>query len=198
MASRADAEHEFDPSAAAILARTRSEAMVCTRCPLSESRTQVVYGAGNPAARLMIVGEAPGADEDAAGLPFVGRSGRKLDGLLAEISLTRSAVYISNVVMCRPPGNDDPKANEIAACASHLDLQIDLVQPRVIIAVGGFGAGRLLGMTVASARGRGWPLQGAMVVVTWHPSGLNRGPERRQQASADFRLARELLGRAVK
>ena len=115
----------------------------CTRCPLSEGRTTVVVGAGDPDARLMFVGEAPGANEDRTGLPFVGQAGKLLDGLLEGIGLTREQVFIANVLKCRPPGNRDPHPDEIAACRGYLEEQVALIQPRVVCTLGNF-ATRLL------------------------------------------------------
>src|SRR5215218_5355652 len=120
-----------------------TEARGCTRCPqLAATRTQVVFGAGNADADLMFIGEAPGAREDERGLPFVGAAGKFLDDLLAGIGLSRDKVYICNVVKCRPPGNRDPEADEIAACKPYLDRQIEIVNPRVIVTLGRFSMAR--------------------------------------------------------
>jgi DNA polymerase len=148
----------------------------------------------------MIVGEAPGAAEDRAGRPFVGPAGRVVEGLLATIGLARSDVYITNTVMCRPAHNRTPTPDEVGACAPYLDLQLRLVQPRVILALGATAARRLVGGSgrLADLRGRALPIDGATVVATYHPSGLNRDPERRRLIASDFQLARRLIdeGRA--
>ena len=156
------------------------EAAACTRCPLAVGRTQVVFGEGDPDAGLLVVGEGPGRDEDLQGRPFVGRSGRLLDRLLAEeAGLTRSQVYIANVVKCRPPNNRDPLPAEIAACRPYLDRQITLIAPRVVLSLGNFASKLLLDTTagVTKLRGRIYPLAGttAVVVPTFHPAAALRG-----------------------
>jgi DNA polymerase len=170
-------------------------ASLCERCPLAGSRTQVVFGSGNPAAELMVVGEAPGAEEDARGLPFVGDAGRTLDTLLGDAGLRREDAYVTNVVKCRPPDNRPPKQPEVAACAPYLDLQLALVQPRVVLAVGASAARRLTGLTTPLERLHGDPqLVGRYTVVrTFHPSSFNRAPGRRNQAGQDVRAARRAL-----
>ncbi|HVW33149.1 MAG TPA: uracil-DNA glycosylase, partial [Acidimicrobiia bacterium] len=164
------------------LAELEATAGGCTRCALSAGRTLVVFGEGHPRAGLMVIGEGPGRDEDLAGRPFVGRSGRLLDRLLAEeAGLTREQVYIANVVKCRPPGNRDPRPEEIAACRPYLDRQIHLVGPTVVLTLGNFATRAVLGVTegVTRLRGRTYPLPpgsgappgGAPVVVpTFHPA----------------------------
>jgi uracil-DNA glycosylase family 4 len=179
------------------LANVRLEALACVRCPLAMSRTQVVFGDGDPDADLMLIGEAPGKDEDRHGRPFLGAAGKNLDRFLEEIGLDRSEVYLANVAMCRPPANRRPRQVEIVACASYLDDQIRLVEPRVIIALGAAPTKRLLGLiaTVAGSRGRVHRIGHAMVVPTYHPSplSLNRAPERLGLIQADFRSAKNLL-----
>lgn len=179
------------------LSAVRAEAIGCVRCPLACYRTQVVFGDGDPKARLMIVGEAPGKDEDELGRPFLGAAGENLERLLDEIGRRRSDVYIANVVMCRPPGNRPPHRREVIACSSYLDDQIRLVAPRVIIALGARPTKRFLGVTatVAGSRGRAHRIGRAIVVPTYHPSPLsiNRAPERRRLIQADVRLAEGLL-----
>ncbi|HUF31719.1 MAG TPA: uracil-DNA glycosylase [Acidimicrobiales bacterium] len=155
-----------------------ADASGCTRCPLAAERTQVVFGSGDPAADVMIVGEAPGAEEDARGLPFVGRSGKLLERLLAEeMGLARDDVYISNTVKCRPPGNRDPKPAEVAACAGWLDTQLDLIEPRVVVTLGNFATRALLGTTegITKLRGRSYPWRGSTLVPTFHPAAVLRG-----------------------
>ena len=155
-----------------------AEAATCTRCRLAESRTQVVFGMGNPSADLLVVGEGPGADEDAAGLPFVGRSGKLLDRIMAEeTGLTRADCYIANMVKCRPPANRDPRPDEMAACRGWLDAQLDLIDPRVVVTLGNVATRTLLGRRegITQLRGRAYPWEGRMVIPTYHPSAALRG-----------------------
>jgi uracil-DNA glycosylase len=151
-------------------------AATCTRCRLSSSRTQVVFGDGNPDADLMFVGEAPGYYEDKQGLPFVGPSGQLLNRLLAGIGLRREDVYICNVVKSRPPGNRDPQADEIAACRDWLDGQIRIIDPKVIVTLGNFASKTLLetGTGITRLRGRTYPFQGRVLLPTFHPSAALR------------------------
>ena len=174
----------------------------CTRCPLSGGRTTVVFGTGDPAADLMFVGEGPGAEEDRQGLPFVGRSGKLLDELLAqEVGLPRSAVYIANVVKCRPPENRDPEPEEIAACRPYLQRQVELVAPRVLVTLGNFATKLLLdtkdGITKLRGRRYAWG-DGVVLVPTYHPAALLRGgSERVAEARADLVRARLSLIEAM-
>jgi len=160
------------------LAEVEREANVCTRCPLSRSRTQVVFGVGAAAADLMFVGEAPGQQEDVRGEPFVGRSGQLLDKLvLEEMGLTRDRFYIANTVKCRPPGNRDPQPAEIAACRPWLETQVDLIDPKVVVTLGNFAAKSLLGTTegITKLRGRAYPFRRGVLVPTFHPAAVLRG-----------------------
>ena len=167
----------------------------CTLCPLSGGRTNVVFGTGDPGADLMFVGEGPGAEEDRQGLPFVGRSGKLLDQLLAqEIGLERSQVYIANVVKCRPPDNRDPEPEEIAACRPYLQRQVELVAPRVLVTMGNFATKVLLdtkeGITRLRGRRYAWG-DGVVLVPTYHPAAVLRGGGVREtEARADFVRAR--------
>jgi uracil-DNA glycosylase family 4 len=188
------------PDSGAALAAMAKAVGGCTRCPLHRGRTQTVFGVGDPRARLMVIGEAPGADEDRQGEPFVGRAGRLLDAMLRAIGLEREAVYITNIVKCRPPSNRDPRPDEAAACESYLRGQIELVGPSVILAVGRVAAQNLLGTaaSVGSLRGTrltydqtGSPVP---VVVTYHPAYLLRTPIQKRRAWDDLRAARALLG----
>jgi DNA polymerase len=153
----------------------------CTRCPLAATRTQVVFGVGSPAARLMFVGEGPGEQEDLRGEPFVGRAGKLLTQLIEGIGLTRDGVYIANVVKCRPPGNRDPLPDEIAACSPWLDRQLALIAPEVIMTLGNFATKLLLDTKVGitKLRGREFPFERAgitaTVVPTLHPAAVLRG-----------------------
>lgn len=175
----------------------RTEALTCLRCPLATSRRNVVFDDGDATADLMILGEAPGEEEDAGGRPFVGRAGRVLDGLLEGINLTRSSVWVANVVMCRPPNNRPPRVrDEIAACSKYLDDQIALVEPRVILALGATATRRLLGRGTLSGRLDTRPKVGqVMVVPTYHPAALNRANGRWGQVREDFEAARTRLAK---
>jgi uracil-DNA glycosylase family 4 len=148
----------------------------CTRCRLANGRTQVVFGVGDPHAELMLVGEAPGFHEDRQGEPFVGRSGQLLDRMLRGIGLSRDSVYITNVVLCRPPGNRDPQPDEIDACRGYLDEQIRLVDPKVVLTLGNFASKTLLETTtgITRLRGRTYPFQGRTLVPTFHPAAALR------------------------
>ncbi|MEJ7585709.1 MAG: uracil-DNA glycosylase, partial [Acidimicrobiales bacterium] len=161
------------------LAVLATEASTCTRCPLSESRTQVVFGTGDPEADLVFVGEAPGAEEDRQGLPFVGRSGQLLDRLMEEeMGMRRGAgVFIANVVKCRPPGNRDPRPEEITTCRPYLEAQIELIDPRVVVTLGNFATKLLLDTKVGVTRLRGktYPFGERLLVPTLHPAAVLRG-----------------------
>jgi DNA polymerase len=161
------------------LAEIEAEAKVCVACPLAKGRTQVVFARGDPRADLMFVGEAPGRDEDLQGEPFVGRSGKLLDRLIAEeIGLDRTGYYVANTLKCRPPGNRDPLPEETAACRHWLESQIELVQPKVIVTLGNFATRSLLNTTegITRLRGRVHPFRvGIVLVPTFHPSAALRG-----------------------
>ncbi len=178
----------------------RATALGCTACGLAATRTQVVFGSGDPAADLMFVGEGPGADEDRLGQPFVGRSGQLLTRLIDGIGLTRDAVYIANVVKCRPPDNRDPLTDEIAACRPFLEAQVDHVAPRVIMTLGNFATKLLLDTRtgITKLRGQEFPYRsGAVVVPTLHPAAVLRGGGvALAQTRADFVVAKRLVGRA--
>lgn len=161
-----------------LLAGLERGARACVACPLAATRTNVVFARGRPSARLMIVGEGPGRDEDLAGEPFVGRSGRLLDRLVVEeLGLARDDCYVANVVKCRPPENRDPTTGEVAACRGFLDGQIDAVAPRVVVTLGNFASRALLGTTegVTKLRGRSYPFRGGVLVPTFHPAAALRG-----------------------
>ena len=171
----------------------------CTRCALHESRTQTVFGVGNPAADWMIVGEAPGAEEDRRGEPFVGRAGKLLDEMLRAVGLCRDAVFIANVLKCRPPRNRDPSKAEAAACRSYLEQQIAAVAPRLILVVGRIAAQELLGSNapVGRLRGSEHDFNGTPLIVTYHPAYLLRSPVQKAKAWEDLKLARRCAGRAA-
>ncbi len=160
------------------LASLAAEASACTRCSLAESRTQVVFGMGNPDADLVLVGEGPGAEEDRQGLPFVGRSGQLLDRLVREeMGLTREHCYVMNAVKCRPPGNRDPRPDELAACRPWFDAQLAAIRPRVVVTLGNVATRAVLGTTegITRLRGRTFPLDDAVVIPTFHPAAVLRG-----------------------
>jgi uracil-DNA glycosylase len=180
-----------------ILSHLRETALVCTRCALSETRTQVVFGVGDPEAGLMLVGEAPGKNEDLQGEPFVGAAGRLLDTLLGEIGISRDEVYIANVLKCRPPGNRDPRTEEIDECKGYLREQIRLISPIVVVTLGNFATKLLLRTDVGITRMRGrrysWWL-GSTLVPTFHPAAALRSGDRvTDQMRADFALVKAIL-----
>ncbi len=175
----------------------------CTRCRLSQGRTQVVFGSGNPRAELMFVGEAPGFHEDKQGLPFVGQAGKLLEKLLNGIGMQRSDAYIANVLKCRPPGNRDPQPDEIEACESHLFRQIELIQPTVVATLGNFAtkllSGRPLGITRVHGQEQETTLGGRSVVLypLYHPAAALYTPAMLKVLELDFVRIPELLGRAL-
>ena len=169
----------------------------CTRCPLAYAgRHTIVFGEGDAAARLMFVGEGPGADEDESGRPFVGKSGQLLGNMIAAMGLTRESVYIANVVKCRPPNNRAPEPVEANTCSQFLLAQIDIVQPAVMVALGSTAASYLLGVrqSLASLRGRFHPCRGAKLVVTFHPAFLLRDPRQKGEAWKDLQMVMAELG----
>src|SRR6266496_6165748 len=175
----------------------------CTRCRLSQGRTQVVFGSGNPRADLLFVGEAPGFHEDKQGLPFVGQAGKLLEKLLAGIGLSRADVYIANVLMCRPPGNRDPQLDEIEACESHLFRKLELIEPMVVATLGNFAtkllSGRPLGITRVHGQEQEATLGSRTVVLypLYHPAAALYTPAMLKVLESDFARLPELLGRGV-
>lgn len=176
-------------------ATLRAVAERCTRCPLHEGRQNVVFGEGDPQARLVCVGEAPGAREDETGRPFVGRAGRLLDRLLLTAGYRRDDVYICNVLKSRPPGNRDPRTSEIEACAPFLLKQIELLDPAVVVAFGAFAARTLLDASgsLGSLRDRVHEFRGRPLVATYHPAALLRNPRWRRPAWRDLQRARAIV-----
>ena len=168
----------------------------CTRCALHKGRNKIVFADGDPNARLMFVGEGPGADEDAQGLPFVGRAGQLLNNMIAAMGLKREQVYIANVVKCRPPQNRTPEPDEANTCSPFLFRQIDVVQPEVIVALGATAATYLLGQRqpLAGLRGRVHSFRGSKLIVTYHPAFLLRDPRQKKEAWADLQIAMRELG----
>jgi DNA polymerase len=175
-----------------LLKAVYDEARGCTRCPLHQSRTTVVFGAGNADADLMFVGEAPGANEDRMGLPFVGQAGKLLDKLLGEIGLQRSSVFIANVLKCRPPQNRDPHPNEIESCHDYLRRQVDLIEPTVICTLGNFSTKLLRGDTTGISRlhGRQEELvigsRAVRLYPLYHPAAALYTPSMQQTLREDF------------
>ncbi len=166
----------------------------CTRCELSASRTNTVFGVGNTDADWLIIGEAPGAEEDRRGEPFVGRAGQLLDQMLIAIGQSRENVFIANILKCRPPDNRDPKPDEAAACREYLERQIELIRPKIILAVGKIAAQNLLGTDdpVGRMRGHQYDLGGIPLVVTYHPAYLLRSPSQKHKSWSDLCLAGRL------
>jgi len=184
-------------SSADQLTTLAAEVAACTRCPLHTTRKNTVFGVGSADAQCMIIGEGPGAEEDASGEPFVGRAGRLLNEMLAAIGVTRESVYIANIVKCRPPGNRDPQAPEITACSRYLKAQIRLVAPKLIVTVGRVAAQQLLGSTAPIGRMRGrlheLDEEQIPVVVTYHPAYLLRSPEQKVKVWNDLKTIHRLL-----
>jgi DNA polymerase len=177
-------------------AALKSTVAGCTACPLCRTRTHTVFGVGDEQAEWMMVGEAPGAEEDARGEPFVGQAGRLLDNMLAAVGLKRDAnVYIANVLKCRPPGNRNPAPSEVGQCSPHLTRQIALIQPKLILAMGRFAAQTLLGTdaSIASLRGRLFRYQGVPLIVSYHPAYLLRTLPDKAKAWEDLCFARTTM-----
>lgn len=178
------------------LAAQEKAAQGCRKCKLCEGRSTVVFGSGNPRAEFVVIGEGPGADEDAQGLPFVGRAGLLLTKMLEarKVELSRDEVYICNAVMCRPPGNRNPEADELAACAPYLAAKLAVLQPKVVLALGSVATQTLLGTKepIGKLRGRVHPYGSAVLVPTFHPAFLLRNPgeEYKRMAWEDLQLAR--------
>jgi DNA polymerase len=181
---------------ASALQLIRDEIGDCTRCALHTGRNKLVFGDGSPSARLMFVGEGPGADEDAQGLPFVGKAGQLLNNMIAAMGLKREEVYIANVVKCRPPGNRTPEPEEANTCSPFLFRQIDVVRPQVLVALGATAATYLLGQRqpLAGLRGRVHAFRGMQLIVTYHPAYLLRDPRQKKEAWADLQIAMRELG----
>jgi len=173
----------------------RDQVANCTRCALAAGRTNTVFGVGNPDADWLVIGEAPGAEEDRRGEPFVGRAGQLLDQMLLAVGQQRESVFIANILKCRPPNNRDPNPEEVSACRAYLARQIELVRPKIILAVGRIAAQSLLGSDAPVSRLRGRPhdLDGIPLVVTYHPAYLLRSPSQKGKAWSDLCLARRLL-----
>ena len=185
------------------LVEVYNQASICERCPLSETRNRVVFGAGNADADLMFVGEAPGAEEDWQGLPFVGRAGSFLTELIEGIGMTRDEVFINNVILCRPPGNRDPQPEEIDSCRPWLEQRISLIQPRVICTLGNFATKLLTANPTGITKVRGTPQEHVIggrsvyMMPLFHPAAGLRTPRVAEQLREDFRQIPDLLARPL-
>jgi len=182
---------------AAELVAIREDLGDCRRCPLhTMGRKQIVFGTGNPYAELMFVGEAPGADEDRQGEPFVGRAGQLLNNMIAAMGLERADVYIANIIKCRPPGNRTPLPDECATCSPFLIRQIETIQPKVLVALGAVAARTLLGVNepMGALRGRWYEMRGVPLAVTFHPAYLLRNPAAKKDAWQDLQMVMKRLG----
>lgn len=177
------------------LAALAQDVAECRQCPLEKNRTQAVFGEGNPAAQLVFIGEAPGAEEDRQGRPFVGEAGKLLTKIIESIGLTREGVYICNVLKCRPPGNRNPSPEEIAACRPHLEKQLSLLQPKLICALGTFAAQALLDTQepIGRLRGRRFEYRGIPVIPTFHPAALLYHPQNKRPVWEDMKQIAKLL-----
>jgi DNA polymerase len=181
----------------AALQAIRADIGDCTRCPLhAMGRKQIVFGTGNPYAELMFVGEAPGADEDQQGEPFVGRAGQLLNNMIVAMGLKREDVYIANIIKCRPPGNRTPLPEECAICGPFLMRQIDVIQPKVLVALGAVAAKTLLSVneSMGALRGRWYQVRGIDLAVTYHPAYLLRNPPAKKDAWADLQMVMKKMG----
>lgn len=178
----------------------REVALKCTKCPLCKSRTQVVFGTGNPKAELMFIGEAPGADEDAQGLPFVGRAGQLLTKIIEAMGFKREDVYIANILKCRPPGNRPPKPEEIEQCEPYLLSQIDHIKPKMIVALGSFAAQTLLktDKKISGLRGIFHDYHGVRLMPTFHPAYLLRNPNDKKLVWDDMKQVMAALNKPIK
>jgi len=188
-----------DPVAA--LQAIRDDLGDCKRCPLHrQGRKQIVFGTGNPEADLMFIGEAPGADEDQQGIPFVGRAGQLLNNMIAAMGLKREDVYIANVIKCRPPGNRTPEPAECAVCSPFLRRQVEVIQPKAIVALGAVAAKTLLAVNqpISALRGRWYEFDGVPMAVTFHPAYLLRNPAAKKDAWKDLQMVMKRLGLAGK
>ncbi|MEO8552073.1 MAG: uracil-DNA glycosylase [Kofleriaceae bacterium] len=185
------------PSGRRSLAQIRAELGECTRCKLSTTRKSIVFGVGDPNAPLMFVGEGPGEQEDKRGEPFVGPAGELLDKMIEAMGWSRRSVYINNIVSCRPPGNRNPEADEVAACKPFLEARIGSIAPRIIVALGRPASNLLLGRDapISSLRGKFHDRNGIKVMPTFHPAYLLREPDRKRDAWSDLKLVMAELAR---
>jgi uracil-DNA glycosylase, family 4 len=179
-----------------LLAELEAIASICVKCSLAKTRTQVVYGMGNPNADLMFIGEAPGRDEDEQGKPFVGRAGQLLTDIVKAMKLTRDDVYITNVVKCRPPENRNPEPEELEACRPYIQRQVEIIQPKVIVTLGRFALQSLTGKSygITSVRGQWLDYNGVSLMPTYHPAYLLRTPGAKKDVWADMKKVMAELG----
>lgn len=195
LAARSSTMFDDLPGSDESLEAIRGDLGDCRRCKLAPTRTNIVFGSGNPHAELMFVGEAPGAEEDAQGLPFVGRAGQLLTKIIEAIEMRREEVYICNILKCRPPGNRNPEPDEIASCEPFLFRQIASVKPKVICALGTFGAQTLLRtkVPISTLRGHFVDYRGAKLIATFHPAYLLRNPNEKRKVWEDVQKIRDYL-----
>ncbi len=190
-----EASSSKDETTPTTLEQIREALGDCTRCKLHQGRTTLVFGVGHPDADLMFVGEAPGRDEDRQGEPFVGRAGQLLTKIIESIGLTRDQVYIANVIKCRPPQNRNPELDEVQTCEPFLFQQLDVIRPRVVVALGAFAVRTLLRseQSISRLRGQVFDYRGAKLVPTFHPAFLLRSPDRKRDVWEDMKKVRALL-----
>jgi len=183
----------------ALLDELKAIAVVCVKCKLAKTRTQVVYGVGNPNADLMFIGEAPGRDEDLKGEPFVGRAGQLLTDIIKAMKLTRDDVYIANVVKCRPPENRNPEPEELDACRPYIRRQVEIIQPKVIVTLGKFALQSLTEKSygITATRGQWLEYNSVKVMPTYHPAYLLRTPSAKKDVWADMKKVMAELGMAT-
>ena len=185
------------PNKAELLAPIRERVRGCTKCPhLACSRTQTVFGVGSPDAELMFIGEAPGADEDQQGEPFVGRAGQLLNNMIKAMGLRREDIYIANIIKCRPPGNRTPERDECETCSPFLMRQIATIRPKVLVALGAVAAKTLLAINapMSELRGKWYDFRGTKLAVTYHPAFLLRDPRQKKEAWKDLQMVMKDLG----
>src|SRR5438309_7814928 len=185
-----------DSNCKTLLAELQAIATVCEKCKLSKTRTQVVYGVGNPNADLMFIGEAPGRDEDEKGEPFVGRAGQLLTDMIKAMGLSREEVYIANIIKCRPPGNRTPERDECETCSPFLMRQIEVIGPKAIVALGAVAAKTLLAINapMAELRGHWYDFRATKLAVTYPPAFLLRDPRQKKEAWKDLQMVMKELG----
>ena len=197
--SRAADSAQGDPNQRSLLAEMSAVVSACEKCRLAKTRTNAVYGVGNPNADLMFIGEAPGRDEDLKGEPFVGRAGQLLTDIIKAMKLTRDDVYIANVIKCRPPENRNPEPDELDACRPWIRRQIEIIQPKVIVTLGRFALQSLTekGYAISSVRGQWLDYHGIKVMPTYHPAYLLRNPAAKKEVWADMKKVMAELGMGV-
>ena len=199
-ASRVPSQAALSSDPIAALRQIREDIGDCTRCVLhKQGRKQIVFGVGNPRAELMFIGEAPGADEDEKGEPFVGRAGQLLTNMIKAMGLSREEVYIANIIKCRPPGNRTPERDECETCSPFLMRQIETVAPKAIVALGAVAAKTLLAINapMSELRGRWYDFRGTKLAVTYHPAFLLRDPRQKKETWKDLQMVMKELGLEV-